>query len=52
MKRTCVLFLAFSSLLCAAAAHAQVGGVTYRRYLLPVVLDGSAPTAGALGSLW
>lgn len=37
---------------CAPLLHAQIHGVTYRRMLLPVVLDGPNPVAGAQGSQW
>lgn len=52
MKRSSLWLFAFCTLWVGASAQAQVSGVSYRRCLLPVVLDGRAPVPGALGSLW
>jgi hypothetical protein len=45
-------YLILAVLLVVPATYAQISGVTYRRVLLPVVLDGPAPVPGANGSIW
>jgi hypothetical protein len=51
--KCCVAFLYLFVLVDGGrSAYGQVPGLTYRRYLLPVVADGPRPIPGAQGSSW